>query len=111
MHATIYMYVLILYFTLKMGSSGGVVVELWACETRGPWFHSWFAATIISEIGYLLLQSRDMAERLLKRHKSSKQLTIYIENALINQMCAIHANRQSVCYTCTCIFTDLEFYM
>ena len=29
----------------------------------------------ISEIGYLLLPCRDMAERSLKRHKSLKQLT------------------------------------
>ena len=28
-----------------------------------------------SEIGYLLFPSRDMTERSLKRHKSSKQLT------------------------------------
>ena len=32
-------------------------------------------AATISEIGYLLLPSRDMAERSLKRRKSSKQLT------------------------------------
>ena len=32
-------------------------------------------AATISEIGYLLLPSRDMAERLLKRRKSSKQPT------------------------------------
>ena len=32
-------------------------------------------ATTISEIGYLLLPSRDMAEILLKRRKSSKQRT------------------------------------
>ena len=32
-------------------------------------------AATISEIGYLLLPNRDMAEIPLKRHKSSKQLT------------------------------------
>ena len=32
-------------------------------------------AATISEIGYLLLLSRDMAERSLKRPKSSKQPT------------------------------------
>ena len=32
-------------------------------------------AATISEIGYLLLPSPDMAEILLKRHKSSKQPT------------------------------------
>ena len=50
------------------------------------WLSSWLAAqevrglilgfaTWISEIGYLLLPSRDMAEILLKRRKSSIQLT------------------------------------
>ena len=50
------------------------------------WLSSWFAeqevqgsvpghAATISEIGYFLLPSRDMAERSLKRRKSSKQLT------------------------------------
>ena len=47
-------------------SSGGVVVKLWLeeQEVRGsiPGL-----ATTISEIGYLLLLSHDMAERSLKR--------------------------------------------
>ena len=37
-------------------------------------------AATISEIGYLLLPSRDMAERLLKRRKSSKQPTKQAKN-------------------------------
>ena len=50
------------------------------------WLSSWLAvqevrgsilglAATISEIGHLLLPSRDMAERSLKRRKSSKQPT------------------------------------
>ena len=43
------------------------------------WLSSWLAepglTTTISEIGYLLSPSRDMAERSLKRRKSSKQPT------------------------------------
>ena len=49
-------------------SSGGVVVKLLACGARGlqvPGSIPGLAATI-SEIGYLLLRSRDMAERSLK---------------------------------------------
>ena len=49
-------------------SSDGVVVKLLACGARG------LAATI-SEVGYLLLQSRDMAERSLKWRKPSKPPT------------------------------------
>ena len=52
----------------------------------GEWLSSWLAeqevrgsiprlATWISEIGYLLLPSRDMAEIPLKRRKSSMQPT------------------------------------
>ena len=55
----------------------------------GPWFFgrwSWLAdqevrgsipglAATISEIGFLLLQGRDMAEISVKRRKSSKQPT------------------------------------
>ena len=51
-------------------SSSGVVVKLLACGARGPGFDS-----TISEIGHLLLLSRDMAELLFKRRKSSKQPT------------------------------------
>ena len=50
------------------------------------WLSSWFAkqavqvlipglATTISEIGFVLLPSHDIAEKLLKRRKSSKQPT------------------------------------
>ena len=62
------------YFMRRMGSSGGVVVKLLAYGARVPGFDSPSRRTI-SEIGYLLLPSRDMAERSLKRWKSSKQLT------------------------------------
>ena len=55
-------------------SSGGVMAKLLACGARGPGFDSGFATTI-SENGYLLLPSRDMAERSLKRRKSSNQPT------------------------------------
>ena len=50
-------------------NSGGVVVRLLACRTRGPRFDSQsrrLGATI-SEIGYLLLPSRNMAEILLNK--------------------------------------------
>ena len=56
------------------GSSGGVVVKLLACGAGGRGSISGLAATI-SEISYLLLPSRDMAERSLKRRKCSKQPT------------------------------------
>ena len=46
-------------------SSGGVVVKLLACGARGSQFDSGLAA-IISEIDYLLLPNRDMAEISLK---------------------------------------------
>ena len=51
---------------------GAGVVKLLTFGARGPGFIPGLAATI-SEIGYLLLPSRDMAERSLKRRKSSKQ--------------------------------------
>ena len=60
------------------GSSGGVVVKLSACGARSLGFNfrsrcfnfrDWLSP---ASIGYLLLPSRDMAERLLKRRKSSK---------------------------------------
>ena len=56
----------------KNRSSGGVVVKLLAYGARGPGFNS---SALISEIGYLLLRSRNIAERSLKQHKSSKQPT------------------------------------
>ena len=50
------------------GSSGGVVVKLLACGARGPEFDPQSRRfDFDSEIGYLLLPSRDMAERLLNR--------------------------------------------
>ena len=66
-----------LYFLLLAGivnaemlhlSGGGRVVKLLACGARGsiPGVATW-----ISEIGYLLLPSRDMAEIPLKRRKCS----------------------------------------
>ena len=61
----------VLYFER---SSGGAVVKLLAYGARGPDSIPGLAATI-SEIGYLLLQSRDKAETSLKRHKFSKQPT------------------------------------
>ena len=48
------------------GSSGGVVVNLLACGARSPGFDSQ-SPIMISEIGYLLLPSCDMAEIWLKR--------------------------------------------
>ena len=50
------------------------MVKLLACGTSGPGSIPGLTATI-SEIGYLLLPSRDMAERSLKQRKSSKQPT------------------------------------
>ena len=61
-------YALKLMFYKCKRSTGGVVVKLLACGARGP-------VATISEIGYILLPSRDMAERSLKRRKSSKQPT------------------------------------
>ena len=60
--------------TSNIRSSGSVVVKLLACGAEDRDSIPGLAATI-SEIGYLLLQSRDMAERSLKRLKSSKQQT------------------------------------
>ena len=54
------------YMPVRVGSIGGVVVKLLACGARGPGLVSGLAATI-SEIGYLLLPSCDIAERSLKR--------------------------------------------
>ena len=61
-----------LVFHYTKGSSGGVVVKLLACRASGRGSISGLATTV-SEIGYLLLPSCDMAEILLKWHKSSKQ--------------------------------------
>ena len=48
-------------------SSSGVVVKLLACGAWGPGFDSPdLSSAMISEISDLLLQSRDMAEILLK---------------------------------------------
>ena len=62
-----------MYVPSHVGSSSGVVVKILGYaeqEVRGliPGL-----AARISEICYLLLTSRDMAEILLKRRKSSKQ--------------------------------------
>ena len=46
---------------MKSESSGGVVVKLLACRARRSGFDT-SLATKISEIGYLPLLSRDMAE-------------------------------------------------
>ena len=48
--------------------------KLWS-KTQGVWGSILCLAATISEIGYLLLPSRDMAEISLKRRKSSKQPT------------------------------------
>ena len=52
---------------LKNGRSGGVVVKLLACGERDKGSIPGLVATI-SEIGYLLLPRRNVAERSLKRH-------------------------------------------
>ena len=52
------------------GSSGGVMVKPLACGARGRGSIPGLAATI-SDIGYLLPSSRNMAEIQLKRRKSS----------------------------------------
>ena len=57
---------------LSTGSCGGVVVKLEEQEVRGS--IPGLAATI-SETCYLLLPSRDMTERSLKRRKSLKRPT------------------------------------
>ena len=62
-------------FTYNRGSGGGRVVKLLACRARGQEFNSPASPLEFSEIGYLLLQSRDMAEILLKRRKFSIQPT------------------------------------
>ena len=53
---------------MDVRSSGGVVVKFLACGARCQGLDRYD-----SEIGYLLLPSRDMEERSLKRRKSSKQ--------------------------------------
>ena len=58
----------------QMGSGGGRVVKLLACRARGPGSIPRLAIWI-SEIGYLLLPSRDMTEIPLKRRKSLIQPT------------------------------------
>ena len=62
------------WFLLNLSISGGVVVKLLASGARGHGFDPDLAITIF-EIGYLLLYSRNMAERSLKRRKYSKQPT------------------------------------
>ena len=59
---------------LMGGSSGGVVVKLLAWGARGPGFDS-PPRRSVSQIGYLPLPSRDMAEISLKRRKSLIQPT------------------------------------
>ena len=63
-----------LLLCLYVGSDGGRVVKLLAGVARGPRFDSRLCH-LNSEIGYLLLPSRDMAEIPLKRRKSSIQPT------------------------------------
>ena len=64
--------------------------QVWWGATVAEWWSSWLAeqevrgsiprlATWISEIGYLLLPSHDLAEILLKRHNSSIQPTKFCE--------------------------------
>ena len=68
-----------------------------ACGARGPGFDPRLA-TRISEIGYLLLPSRDIAEIPLKRRKSSKQPT--------NQFCPILSYREIFDFSpvpCLCV--------
>ena len=55
-----------------MRSRGAVVIKLFACTERGLGSIPGLAATI-SDIGFLLHPSRDMAEISLKRRKSLKQ--------------------------------------
>ena len=64
------------------GSGGGQWLSSWLAEqeVRGSIPH---LATLISEIGYLRLPSRDMAEIPLKRRKSSIQRTNQPTNQLI----------------------------
>ena len=66
------------------------MVKLLACRARGPGFDSMSCATI-SEIGYLLLPCRDMAERSLKRHKSSNQ-----PSSFQNLTCSGHQNNEQL---------------
>ena len=58
-----------LFLPVASRSSSGVVVKLLVSGARGPGSIPSLAATI-SEIGYLLLLSREMAERSLRRRKS-----------------------------------------
>ena len=61
-------------------------------------------AAIISNIGYLLLSSCDMAEISLKRRKSSKQPTNL--NIPINNSFIFSARYY---YTCTCFKAGLDY--
>ena len=56
-----------------VGSDCGVVVKLLTCGARGPEFESRSRRYDSGDWFNLLLPSRDTAERLLKRRKSSKK--------------------------------------
>ena len=64
----------VISFTKLCGGGGGVLVKHLVCGP-GDRGSSPFLATMISEIGYLPLPSRDMTEITLKRRKILNQST------------------------------------
>ena len=78
---------------VNVGSGNGGVVQLLASNMG--------LATAISEMGYLLLISPDMTERLLKRHiKSSKQP--YPTKVNVSTYCILSSNIISI-YNLSCL--------
>ena len=66
----------------KAGSSGWRVVKLFACGAREPGVGFPASPLEFSEIGYLMLPSRDMAEIPLKRCKSWIQPTNQLQSKI-----------------------------
>ena len=56
-----------------------MMVKSLTCGARGPGFEPG-ADTSISEIGYLLLPSCDMTERLLKQHNPTKNQGVFVKH-------------------------------
>ena len=65
------------HLCVYLRNSGGVVVKLVACGARGPGF-DFRPRRYNFRDWYLLLPSRNMAERSLKRRKSSNKPTNHV---------------------------------
>ena len=84
------------------GSSGGRVVKLLACGARGPGFDS--RSRHLNFQRLVMLPSRDMAERSLNRHLSSKQPTNQPQSKMLTTAStpdtAVHTYAQSCTPQC-----------